>query len=228
MDIGFFLNYNNEIVQLPMNPSELEVSTEADHKYMDIISLGEVSVLNNRKLKSISFDSFFPAHPFLSSVRTKGEFKGPDFYKKFIEKIIGDKKPVRLIITGIGITMDVSIDKFSFKHVGGEHEDAYYTLSLREYRNYGIIKIPVAEKTANTRPTASSKAPPPTKITIGCNIICNGTVMFSSYGATPTLALKNFRGKISHINMKGAFPYHVVTPDGRNRGWSKIGNLKLV
>jgi hypothetical protein len=162
MPIGFFFNYNNEIIQLPVNPDKIQVTGKGNNKTVEVIQLGEISILKDKKLQSIAFKSFFPEQDWFPAIQTRGNFKGPDFYVNFIEKIRIDKKPCQFIVTGIGITMKVSIESFDYYHQGGDHEDKYYEIELKEWRDSLIIEIPFDEtlkRTTTTTPTTASLTP---------------------------------------------------------------------
>lgn len=224
MDIGFFINYNNLVVQLPVNPEKVEVKYDGNNSTTEIIQLGEINLLKDRKLAEISFKSFFPQNDWFPAVRTKGQFKPPEFYKKFFKEIQKDKKPCRLIITGLNITMKVSVENFSYYHQVGDHEDAYYSIDFKEYRDYHITQIPIDSSLRHptaTKATTPAPAKPvaPTQITIGCDVILNGRVHYDSYGSKPGKTFSNYRGKVNLINMKGSHPYHVTTPSGGWLGW---------
>jgi hypothetical protein len=225
MDIGFFINYDGQVVQLPVNPEKVEVKFSGNNSTTEIIQLGEINLLKDRKLAEISFSSFFPQDDWFPAIRTRGQFKRPDFYKSFFEGIQEDKKPCRLIITGLNITMKTSVENFSYYHQGGDHEDAYYSLDFKEYRDYHITQIPIdpslkrptAPKKAAT--PAPAKAAAPAQITKGCDVILNGRVHYDSYGSKPGKTFSNYKGKVNFINMKGSHPYHVTTPSGGWLGW---------
>lgn len=234
MDIGFFINYNNQVVQLPVNPDKITVKYSGNNTTSEIIKLGEINLLKDRKLCEISFKSFFPQDDWFPAVRTRGEFKPPEFYKKFLLGIMESKKPCRLVVTGIDISMKCSIESFQYEHQAGDHEDAYYSISIKEYRDYQISQLYSAPATGTTTPNGSSASPvepakpaQPAEITIGCTVIANGTIYYSSYGARPTATLKNFKGKISHINKKGSYPYHVTTMSGGWKGWMSEESVVL-
>lgn len=232
MDIGFFINYDGQVVQLPVNPEKVEVKFSGNNSTTEIIQLGEINLLKDRKLAEISFSSFFPQDDWFPAIRTRGQFKRPDFYKSFFEGIQEDKKPCRLIITGLNITMKTSVENFSYYHQGGDHEDAYYSLDFKEYRDYHITQIPIAPSLKRpTAPAKSSTAPAksstpqpakpatPAQITKGCDVILNGRVHYDSYGSKPGKTFSNYKGKVNFINMKGSHPYHVTTPSGGWLGW---------
>lgn len=225
MDIGFFINYKNQVIQLPVNPEKVSVEFAGNNTSKEIINLGEITLIKDRKLSTISFESFFPQHEWFPAIRTRGQFKTPDFYKKFFQTIMEDKKPCRLIITGIGINTQCSVESFEYYHQGGDHEDAYYSLEFKEYKEYHITEIAIdsslGSTTTNNNSAATAPAKPlaPAAITKGCSVILNGRVHYDSYGAKPGKTFKNYKGKVNFINEKGTHPYHVTTPDGGWLGW---------
>ena len=126
--------------------------------------------------------------------------------------------------------MKVSVENFSYYHQAGDHEDAYYSIDFKEYRDYHIKQIPInsssGQSTATNTPTpAKPVIPPPakpatpTQITKGCDVILNGRVYYDSYGSKPGKTFSNYRCKVNLINMKGTHPYHVTTPSGSWLGW---------
>lgn len=237
MDIGFFINYDNQVVQLPINPEKVTVTSSGNNSTAEIIKLGEINLIKDRKLKQISFNSFFPQNEWFPGIRTLGEFKQPEFYKDFFEGIMADKKPCRLVVTGINITLKCSIEKFEYYHQAGDHEDAYYSIELKEYKDYSITEIGVDSSLLRTVGTASEgttnkastsvKPVSPAKITVGCNVILNGTVHYNSYGAKPGKTFKNYKGKVNLINTKGSHPYHITTPSGGWLGWVTAESVVL-
>lgn len=233
MDIGFFINYDNQVVQLPVNPEKVTVTYSGNNKTTEVIKLGEINQLKNKKLADISFESFFPQGDWFPSVRTRGKFKTPDFYKEFLQTIMDSRKPCRLVITGLNISMKTSIENFEYYHQGGDHEDAYYSLDFKEYRDYHITQIPVDKslKRTTTKKTTKAKSPAkvttPSKITKGCTVILNGRVHYDSYGSKPGKTFKNYTGKVNFINEKGTHPYHITTPSGGWLGWVTKGSVKL-
>lgn len=224
MDIGFFINYDNQVVQLPVNPEKVEVKFSGNNTTSEIIKLGEINILRDRKLQEISFESFFPDGEWFPGIRTLGKFKKPEFYKKFLRTIMDNKKPCRLVITGININVKCSVELFEYYHQAGDHEDAYYSLKFKEYRDYKITTIgddPSTLQSASTANKASSSVKPvsPANITVGCDVILNGRVHYDSYGAKPGKTFKNYKGKVNLVNKKGSHPYHITTPSGGWLGW---------
>lgn len=236
-DIGIFLNFANQVIQIPVNPTELKVELEGNNSNVEIIQLGEISILKNPKLQTISWDSWFPYESWFPGIRTKGGFKSSDFYVDYIQKIRTSRKPCQLVITGIDLDMDVSIESFSYSHKAGEHEDKYYSISLKEFRKYTISQIPTdasdlsrwgTKPGTTTQQPTPAPAPTPKEVTIGCDVILNGTVHYDSYGAKPGKTFSNYQGKVNFINKKGSHPYHVTTPSGGWLGWVLESAIQVV
>ena len=120
-------------VRIPVLPSEYTVTSEQDNTSVTVCNLGEVTLRGKRKLKQVSFSSFFPKHydPGYCDVRSKS----PISLVKKIEKM-KQAGSVKLIITGI-LSMKVTIESFEW----GENDrtgDIAYTLTMKEYRTVSI------------------------------------------------------------------------------------------
>lgn len=235
MDIGIFLEYDGQVVQIPVNPSTFNVKTSGNNATSEIITLGEIVIPKKKKLSSISWECFFPYESWYPAIRTKGGFKSAQFYLDFINKIRDDCKPCHLTVTGIGFDDDVVIEQFDYYHQAGDHEDTYYSIELKRYQSYAVSVISKQAATGqSTKTTAvgtvqpqAKATPAPTQITIGCDVILNGQVHYDSYGSKPGKTFKNYKGKVNLINKKGTHPYHVTTPSGDWLGWVTEGSVTL-
>lgn len=236
MDIGIFLEYNGQVVQIPVNPETFNVKSAGNNAKTEIITLGEIVIPKRQKLSSISWECFFPYDSWYPAIRTKGGFRSAQFYVDFINKIRDDRKPCHLTVTGIDFDDDVVIDDFDYFHQAGDHEDTYYSIKLTQYKHHAISVISKSAVTNQLKKTTAvgtvapqaKAAPVPKQITIGCDVILNGRVHYDSYGAKPGKTFTNYKGKVNLINKKGSHPYHVTTPSGGWLGWVTEGSVKLV
>lgn len=236
MDIGFFFNFENLVVQLPINPAEIKVIKKVKSKTYEVVKLGDIEILKDRALAEIEFKTFLPQDTWFPAIRTLGEFKTPEFYHDFFETIFKSKKPVRFIVTGINLNMLVSIQNYEFEYKAGEEGDPYISLKLREYRPYSIQTLKVQAEETNdgnwgnvvvTKVSSSTPERPPTEITIGAAVMLNGRVFADSYGGGPGKTFTNLKCKVSLINKKGTHIYHVATLSGSPLGWVLAGTVKL-
>ena len=227
MDIGIFIEYDNRVVQFPVNPEKFAVKTSGSNETTEIIALGEIVIPRKKKLSGISWDCFFPFEEWYPAIRTKGSFQSAKFYLDFINKIRDDCKPCHLTVTGIGFDDDVVIESFDYYHQAGDHEDTYYSISLKSYRPYTVSVVSKTDITNQLKKSSalgsvssnSAVSPKPTEITIGCDVILNGRVHRNSSGAKPGKTFTNYKGKVNLINKKGSPPYHVTPPSGGYLGW---------
>lgn len=235
-DISIFFEYDDRVVQIPVNPEEIKCTIDGNNDTVEVVKLGEINLIKDRKLTSISFESFFPKFDWFPSIRTTGEFKDCDFYKKFFLKIMRDKKPCRFVVTGIdfnsflGDDKLVTVEKFEVEHKAGEHEDAYYSIELKEYKEHDIATVEVIKKDKkkkNKNKKDRKKDKKPGKITRGCTVIVNGRLHRDSNGNGPGITEKNAVRKINFIQKGKKCPYHVTTLSGGWRGWVTAKSVTL-
>lgn len=125
-------------------PSGYEVTSESNNTQVVVNSLGEINLLGKRKLKNISFSSFFPEQKYSFCEYTT--FPAPKESVKLIEKI-KNNGVLRLTMTGTPIHMDCTIENF----VWGENDgtkDINFTLEFKEYRKIKVKSKKKKEKAA--------------------------------------------------------------------------------
>lgn len=170
---GIFFSYGNTVIRLPINPSEVPTAFEGNNETLNVLGLGDVTITRKPKQKVIEFDSYFPARAD-RSVLTRGGFKEPEFYIQFFEAALKEGRvltytPVRK--TEDGSAYDVqdygfkcTVESFSAVEKGGETGDFYYSLTIKEWRDYSPQKVQVREDALVLAP---SRAVPADQITIG-------------------------------------------------------------
>lgn len=183
-------------LKLPILPPRIDITSPSTNEVVSTIKLGEVSILKNRGLRSLTIESFFPAtakaYPFC---RTNDEFVPPREYIDAFESAKENKRPCRLTIENIGLnSFYVSIEDFTWTF--GQTGDVDYSLSLREYRPYGT-KAKNLERTetmfsdgedatANTHEEAGQEREP-TDYAVGDKVIVNGMTFSTEDGWTQIL-----------------------------------------
>lgn len=151
------LSFNNRAIwfELPVLPEEIEISGEGDGETYSITDLGQINVIKAPGLKTIHFESFFPAIPPGGTVPkyvSSANWGEPVDYIQLIEDWMNKRKPIRFIFTSLGlkINLAVSIEIFNYKEVAGAPGDFEYELELKEYVFYAAKKV-----TLKTTPTAA-------------------------------------------------------------------------
>lgn len=129
MDIYLSVNNREQVLCLPVLPSEFTISKPQSNEVFDTVTQGQLKLIGRPSLKSISFSTFFPIrdYPFLRdrSMKAWG-------YLELIDTWILKKLPIRLIITETPINMACCVDDFSYtiKKDG----DMYYSITLSEFK----------------------------------------------------------------------------------------------
>lgn len=132
-------------------PPEYELTSESNNTQVNVNALGEINLIGKRKLKNVSFSSFFPKQQYYFCQYTT--FPTPKESVKIIEKM-KNKGVLRLTITGTPINMECTIESF----VWGENDgtkDINFTLEFKEYRK---VKV----KTSKKKETVTKKIVPAT------------------------------------------------------------------
>lgn len=126
-----------ESIVLPINPEKIQVKSGQKNQTIDLLELGEVMSLGNRKLSSLSISSFFPSKK--SALFRYANREPWDYYNTF-DRWRLDKNVVRIIIGGSQVNMAAAIDDLSFEIREGD-EDLYFTLDLSEYRKLNVPMV---------------------------------------------------------------------------------------
>lgn len=128
---------------LPINPlEELAFSVGTSSKEYDIIAIGEITQIGDRKQISVEIKSLFTSGDYSFSA---GNSMSPKAYINKILKMMEAKAPVQLVIAGenADVNMLCSIGSFKYSMAFGEVGDYYYSLSLKEFRQYKLKKVVV-------------------------------------------------------------------------------------
>lgn len=130
MDIYLSINNREQVIKLPVMPSEFNVMSPQNNEVYETISQGDLKLIGLRGLKSISISSFFPvkSYPFLRD----RNLRGWDYVNR-IESWYDRRLPIRLTITNTPINLAMAIENFEYGPKDGTG-DIYYTLNLEEFR----------------------------------------------------------------------------------------------
>jgi len=120
---------------IPVLPSKLKVTSAGDNDTDTVLGLGEVLILRQKRLRTVSWDSFFPAHSAPYAPRT---ITPPLELVRAIQAARDALQPVRLLITGtdLDINIRMGIESFDYEERSGELGDLYYSIKLSEWKDY--------------------------------------------------------------------------------------------
>lgn len=143
-EIWMTYDAESEMIMLPVNPEKFQVTVGSKNSTVNIIGLGEITVMQGRPQFQFSFSSFFPAASFpglqtssiappLTLISTINAWKAGDI-------------PVHFICTGIGLSIYCTIERFEYYEAGGDVGTWQYSITLKEYRFVTIRKITITSK----------------------------------------------------------------------------------
>lgn len=155
MNYGFFFDYNNETIRLPVNPEKFSMTIEQEGTKKTVVGLGAINIIGEVKLQTISFEAEFPCRE-QSYITTKNQFKGPYFYLEKFQEYMRNKTPIRFVLTRNydeakdlkNISMLVTIEKLGVDENAGEEGDLNISFSLLQYQPYEskVVNIVVKKK----------------------------------------------------------------------------------
>lgn len=232
---NFYLDIGGETIEFPVNPKECSISYPTDHKTYNILDLGEIIVPRLPSLMEVSWESYFPVNendPLIMG----HDWMEPEEYIELIEDAVREKEICDLVISRRDVTggrlydtnISVLITSFKTTDKGGETGDVYYKINLKEYRDYGPVKIslPQPEAQAPAVPAEEQRPVATPELRVGAVVTVNGTYYSSSYGDKPTGTANNLQTTVSRIIPDTSRPYPVLIGEGR--GWIKAEQLQVI
>lgn len=124
-----WLKQDEEELRLPILPASYELSIQNVNTEVNITNYGPVNLIGKRALATATISSFFPNKKY-PSVQYKN-YPKPKECVKLIKSFMNN--PVKYIVTGAGINMNMTIEQFDYSEKDATG-DIYYTISLKEYR----------------------------------------------------------------------------------------------
>ncbi|MBZ5968842.1 hypothetical protein [Leuconostoc gasicomitatum] len=226
---GIYLTtHDNKTFELPIMPSEISVNRVMDVSQNTVITLGEIDQVGKRKLNETTIEGIIPVLPQKSHLITASSIwaNGRD-YIGTIENWQSSQKPGRYVVTGSRqMSGRVTVSSFQWGMKDGNSSEFYFSLTIREWRDYSAKKIAIKpNKTTPKKPAA--RPAPPKKIGIGSRVIVNGQLFRDSYGTGGGLTERNADRKITLIANGRSKPYHVALVNGGARGWVSASSVRL-
>lgn len=147
----FLFQYDGDpdsITVLPLAPSSFETSLKSNSKSIDLISIGEATIIKDAPLREFSFKILLPRYDTIADIKEKsGYFHEPIFYLNKFRSFKTNKKPIRFIINRVlpdNTTLFpgnllVTMENYTVKENGGEEGDFWVDIKLKEYRDIKVI-----------------------------------------------------------------------------------------
>jgi len=134
----------------PVNPEEVSIRREKQYETANLLSFGEIDLVQGEKIKEISFSSFFP------KIYDPGycnyiEIPDPQVAMNRLTALLLKKRPVWLSISGTIINSLVYLSSHDSTIKGGEPGDVYFDVTFRTWRDIKVGNIGSANK-GSSRP----------------------------------------------------------------------------
>ena len=240
---GLFFTLGTKIIRLPVNPETLPDSLPGNNETYNILGVGEVTALRRPKQRTVDIDGLFPARV-ESYVLTPNKFMKPEEYIKFFRDAMYNRSilvytPVRYMEDGTPFATDdlgfrCTVENFEAQERGAETGDYYFTLSIKEYRDYSpqTVKVQVknlaqtVQKTVTTTPTRSV---PDDELVVGTPVQVNGAVSPQlTTEPEPETQVSGQTAYIARVSSAKAKPYLLKGSTGSYIGWAPKPALKPV
>ena len=150
-----------ELLDLPVNPSEVTITYPANPTNYDVEGVGDVVIPRIPKLANVTFDSFFPRERIFTTGINSESWHTPEWYVNFFKNLQKSGEPFELtIVRGSDYYyakndwsgdaayfsmaqsnyFDTTFEKavlldISITDKGGEPGDIYYSMTISEYRD---------------------------------------------------------------------------------------------
>lgn len=225
-DAKIYIEFGGGRMLLPVNPEEIEISYPTDNKDYDVIGIGQVVVQRKPSLKEVSWEGFLPASTEEPYVNVGAS--SPQSYVNSLLSAMEGKQKGRLIITRSRLydtNMRCIVSDFKTTDKGGEPDDMYYSITLREYRDYSprVVTL-LGTGGAAAQATASAERPVDTPVLrVGAAVIANGRYWYDSYGARPFGTANNLQSTVTRIAEGNPYPIHIGS-----YGWLRADQLQIV
>ncbi|HWQ76943.1 MAG TPA: LysM peptidoglycan-binding domain-containing protein [Syntrophomonas sp.] len=156
-------------VLLPVAPAKLTLQVNNRNKTVELMNLGEVTVLKQPGLSEFNFECLLPGAEYPFAVYEEG-FKKPALFLEEIEVLKTNAKPFEFRVTRFSPSgeflfnnkMDVSLEEYSIVEDAEQGFDVTVSVKLKQYKEYATRKLSVISSTSDSL-TATMESTRPAK-----------------------------------------------------------------
>lgn len=218
-----YLKFGRKI-KIPVNPEEINITHPSNNKTFQVLDKGEIVVQMPPALTEVSFNSFVSNNdePFTDGSIT------PRAFVKALKRAKDERIKGRLIITRSELfdtNIRCIIEDFDVIDKGGEPDDIYYSIKLKEYRDYSAQSVTFVNQTEDNTAQATATAERPIEtpvLRVGAQVIVNGPLCYDSAGNPPWVAASGLSAAVMRIETGQLYPIYVGS------GWVQESELQIV
>lgn len=227
-----YLQFGRKL-RVPVNPSDISIKRPSKNKTYEVLDKGEIVVPMPPGLTEVTFESFVPSD---SSVPYANGSISPKAFIKALDDAKKNKTKGRLVISRSELfdtNLRCIVEEFETKDKGGEPNDIYYSITLKEYRAYAPQTITLAQPiTPNATQTTTQQTAQVTAkverpietpvLRVGATVVANGTYCYDSYGGKPHGHANNLTTTVKRIVSGRAYPILIGS-----YGWITESQLQI-
>lgn len=228
-----YLKFGSRIT-IPVNPEEITIAYPSVNKTYEVLGVGEIVVPKKPGLQEVSWEGYLPNSNY--DVFTQ-DYSSPQSIVKALTRAKKNRRNGRLIITRSGLfdtNLRCIIEEFETRDKGGEPNDIYYSITLKEYRSYSPQTITLIQQQQAAQPQTNDQAAAvaeeqrsveqPT-LRVGAPVIANGKYWNDEFGGKPFGTANNLSTTVTRIsNIKGnTHPIHIG-----HYGWLQESQLQIL
>lgn len=143
----FYFRDGSDVLAFPITPSELTIKVGSTNKVVTLIDEGEINILKSPSLINVEFEARFPMRQYPYAKTKYVAFE--TYFNKFKE-LKEQKKSFQFLVarqTPRGSrTWDtdllVALEDFEINEDAAEGDDVLITFKLKQYKEYGIKRLP--------------------------------------------------------------------------------------
>lgn len=136
-------------MELPVTPSKLTVKIKNQNETVNLINEGEVNILKQPGLTSLSFEILFPAHPYPFSNNSIDPATG----LAHLESLKVEKAVFPLIISRVtpagqllhDTSLNVTLEDYNIVDDAGEGMDTIVSANFLQYKDWGAKTVKIKQ-----------------------------------------------------------------------------------
>lgn len=140
-------------VLLPITPSKIDISINGNNKTINLINEGEINILKQSGLKTISFEFLIPANKYSFAVYDSF-FRSTEYYLERLSTFKDIFQPIRFTIIRrfnngkiiFNTDMDVAIESYSIINDYQDGLDTRININLKEFKKIRTKELNETEK----------------------------------------------------------------------------------
>lgn len=145
--------------QFPSLPEKVSLKTETSYASYNILDLGEVRIPNGNAPDQVLWDGVFYGEARKDMPLFVRNWMDPQNACKILKQWKENGTPLKLVVAGTLINLDVTISIFDGDYEGG-FDDFFYSISFVEYED---LSVTVTKNTSNSSKTSTKRTTVPSK-----------------------------------------------------------------